>query len=211
MIRRLREWSSWFDQGGKDPTWYFRWVSSVVGHILFVLACGKCVIYFDHRSYLQRISPLCSNHCWVAYDLNNCEERLLIQTLPRFWIQHYLHNLLYNIHHNNVHCLKQQRFCDKSEWSSEAACKPRPRPLPWGNFCQWLGNHNDHQHCHRNQHNHKHNHNDHHHNANHGDQVLAHGEPLTGQEVGHALASPTLAQVIEHSPIIKSPSSPSFW
>ena len=28
------------------------------------------------------------------------------------------------------------------------------------------------------------------------DQVLAHGEPLTGQEVGYALASPTLAQVI---------------
>ena len=36
-------------------------------------------------SYHQRISPLCSNHSWVAYNLNNCEERLLIQTLPRFY------------------------------------------------------------------------------------------------------------------------------
>ena len=37
-------------------------------------------------SYDQRISPLCSNHCWVAYNLNNSEEeRLLIQTLPRFF------------------------------------------------------------------------------------------------------------------------------
>ena len=43
-----------------------------------------CFDSFDHRSYHQRISPLCSNHCWVAYNLNNCEERLLIQTLPRF-------------------------------------------------------------------------------------------------------------------------------
>ena len=53
-----------------------------------------------------------------------------------------------------------------------------------------------------NQHNHRHHHDDHHHNGNHGDQVLAHGEPLTGQEVGHALASPTLAQVKEDSTII---------
>ena len=28
--RRLREWSSWFDHGGKDPTWYFRSVSGVI-------------------------------------------------------------------------------------------------------------------------------------------------------------------------------------
>ena len=34
------------------------------------------------------------------------------------------------------------------------------------------------------------------------DQVLAHGEPLTGQEVGYALASPTLAQVIKSYHII---------
>ena len=51
-------------------------------------------------SYDQRISPLCSNHCWVAYNLNNCEERLLIQTLPRFFLP--------NLHHHNV-CLLTSR------------------------------------------------------------------------------------------------------
>ena len=88
--RRLREWSSWFDHGGKDPTWYFRWISGVVESEFSILTI----------SYDQRISPLCSNHCWVAYNLNNCEERLLIQTLPRFFLP--------NLDHHNV-CLLTSR------------------------------------------------------------------------------------------------------
>ena len=51
-------------------------------------------------SYQQRISPLYSNHCWVAYNLDNCEERLLIQTLPRFFLP--------NLDHHNV-CLLTSR------------------------------------------------------------------------------------------------------
>ena len=37
-------------------------------------------------SYNQRISPLVSNLCWVAYNINNPQEKLLIQTLPRFQV-----------------------------------------------------------------------------------------------------------------------------
>jgi len=89
---------------------------------------------------LQRISPLCSNHCWVAYNLNNCEERLLIQTLP------------------------SRDSVEKVSQVQSLLANQGLAPALEATFANGL--------------------------------VLGHHEPLTGQEVGHALASPTLAQSV---------------
>ena len=44
-------------------------------------ALNSAFVFFF--SFFQRTSSLCSNQGWVAYDINDVEAKLLIQTLPR--------------------------------------------------------------------------------------------------------------------------------
>ena len=137
MIRRLHEWSNWFDRGGKDPTWYFRWVSIVVGGgshfvcVLIVLTIDLITSGFLH--FVQTTAGWliisttvrrgCSFRPYQGF-------RVSIICIICF--------IIFII--TNVPLLKQQRFSDKSERSPETTCKPRPCTLPWSNFCQWIGN-----------------------------------------------------------------------
>jgi len=89
---------------------------------------------------LQRTSSLCSNQGWVAYDINNVEEKLLIQTLP------------------SRDSVKKVIEVQQSLASHNLA------PSLEITFANGL--------------------------------VMSHREPLTGQEIGYALASPTLAQSV---------------
>ena len=45
-------------------------------------ALNSVFVLFFFSSF-QRTSSLCSNQGWVAYDINDVEAKLLIQTLPR--------------------------------------------------------------------------------------------------------------------------------
>ena len=49
----------------------------------WVFGVLNSLLYFSFFSSFQRTSSLCSNQGWVAYDINDVEAKLLIQTLPR--------------------------------------------------------------------------------------------------------------------------------
>ena len=44
---------------------------------------GALTSVFVFFLFFQRTSSLCSNQGWVAYDINEVEAKLMIQTLPR--------------------------------------------------------------------------------------------------------------------------------